>query len=228
MVLGGGHGIGARNYGTGDLTIDVNGWVGGYSSEDGGDGIHAFQAYNSEDGGALTITTGVGSTVRGFDDGIQADSEGAGALTIAVGGNVTGRYGAGINVHNGYGATFDEESEDFKSLTITTGAGSNVTGDGYGIFATNQGFGTFTISADGDVTGRHASGIFGIQNGAGMMTIMTGADSDVLGGKDGIDALNFGNGALFINVAGRVTGQGLTTTKTLTAMVSMPPISAEP
>ena len=73
---------------------------------------------------------------------------------------------------------------------------------------TNQGFGTFTISADGDVTGRYASGIFGIQNGEGMMTIMTGADSDVLGGKDGIDALNFGNGALFVNVAGRVTGQG--------------------
>ena len=123
-------------------------------------------------------------------------------------GNVTGRYGDGINAHNGYGATYDEESEDFKSLTITTGAGSNVTGDDYGIFAENQGFGTFTISADGDVTGRYASGIFGIQNGEGMMTIMTGADSDVLGGKDGIDALNFGNGALFVSVAGRVTGQG--------------------
>ena len=47
-MLGGGHGIGARNYGTGDLTIDVNGWVGGYSSEDDGDGIHAYQAYTAK------------------------------------------------------------------------------------------------------------------------------------------------------------------------------------
>ncbi|MGE0007797.1 MAG: autotransporter domain-containing protein [Parvibaculaceae bacterium] len=207
VVRGGGDGIGAMNYGSGDLTIEANGWVGGYAYGEGGAG-DGIRAYNSEDGGALTITTGAGSTIRGYDDGIQADNEGRGALTITVEGTVTGRYADGISAHNQYGATYNEDTEDYTALTITTGAASKVTGDYDGIAAFNRGEGTFTITVDGDVSGRRGAGIYAESDG-GDMTIATGADSDVFGGKDGIDAINFGYGALRIDVRGRVTGEGL-------------------
>jgi autotransporter family porin len=208
VVRGGGHGIGAQNYGNGDLTIDANGWVAGYS-EDGGDGINA---YNYEDSDALTITTGANSTVRGNDDGIQAENrsydEDDGGLKITVEGVVTGQNGSGINAINGQSARYDEDTEDYTALSITTGANSVVTGAGYGIAATNRGRGKFTIVADGKVTGRYADGINAENHEDGLeMTITTGSGSAVAGfGGDGIDAEQDGYGNLIITVNGTVTG----------------------
>ncbi|MGE0239977.1 MAG: autotransporter outer membrane beta-barrel domain-containing protein [Parvibaculaceae bacterium] len=219
VVRGGGHGIYGFNRGYGNLTINANGWVEGYSPSS--DGINAYNVaglypYPEPSGigygRSLVITTGAGSTVLGGDDGIQADNQGSGGLTITVGGRVEGYGGDGINAHNGYGTDLQEgegeEPDIVTALDITTSAASSVTGDYDGIFANNRGDGIFSITAYGDVTGREGTGIYAENSGSGEMRITTGPDSDVFGGKDGIDAINDGFGSLTISVDGRVTGAG--------------------
>ena len=215
VVRGAGRGITANNYGGGALTVTANGWVGGYASEDG-DGI---QAYNAEDGSTLTITTGAESTVRGADDGIDASNRGDGGLTITANGVVRGEgdgvggpthyYGAGIRAYNGYGATEDEETGYFNALTITTGAGSQVTGQSYGIIGVNRGHGDFNVTANGLVVGKTASGISALNYEDGQdLIIETGSGSKVTGlGGDGIFAYQNGNGILDITVNGVATGK---------------------
>ena len=92
---------------TGDGTITGN----------GSDGIGAT---NSATGTDLTITTGVGD-VSGYDNGIEADNFGSGALSITTGvGAITGNGSNGIGANN---------SSNGTDLTITTGGG-DVTGYG--------------------------------------------------------------------------------------------------
>lgn len=218
VVKGGGNGIGAYNYGNGDLKITANGIVGGYS--DAGSGIKAtnYGYLNDDDTPAeskLTITTGAASVVTGKKYGIDARNFGFGDLAITTNGAITGQTGSGIKAINSFGLYVDEVTQEERqsfggNLTITTNAA--VTGKASGIDARNFGKGDLTIKAYGQVTGEARDGIFAIdggkQNNGNNISVLTGAGSIVTGGEDGIDARNFGGGNLTITTGpgGVVTG----------------------
>ena len=190
-VDGAGNGIGAHNYGAGDLTVTVDGYV-------AGKGYDGIRAYNF--GETLTVTTGASSVVLGHDNGIDARNFGEGALNVTADGYVTGYFNDAIYARN-YGT----------DLTITTGGESIVRGGGNGIGAYNFGSGSLSITADGLVGGysEDSDGIHAFNSEDGEdLTIITGADSDVFGGKDGIDATNYGSGFLSITANGHVAGYG--------------------
>ncbi len=217
-IRGSGNGIGAYNFGDGDLDIIARGLVGGYSEDT--DGIHAYNSDNSgfgsEDGGNLTITAEAGSDVFGGKDGIDARNFGFGFLQITAEGVVTGKDGAGINALNVIGKyRVGGEYPDYEyaygggtNLTIVTGAQSTVTGYSYGIRARNYGNGNLSITADGDVAGQNYDGIFALDGSEGNnVTIITGVTSAVAGYDDGIDATNNGYGSMYITVNGTASGQ---------------------
>jgi uncharacterized protein with beta-barrel porin domain len=187
-------GIYANNFGTGALTITANGNV----TRTIGEGIFARNNYGTD----LTVTTGAGTTVSGSTNGISARNYGTGALTITANGNVTGTSGRGINAYNSYGT-----NAYGTNLTVTTRAGTTVSGGAYGIFAVNSGTGALTITANGDVTGTSGRGITTLNSSAGTdLTVTTAAGTTVSGGGDGIVARNDGSGALTVTVAGTVSG----------------------
>jgi uncharacterized protein with beta-barrel porin domain len=185
-------GIGAFQSGAGPLTVTVNGNVTGTSSS----GINAENFGTST---SATVTTAAGTTVSGATQGIYAHNT-AGALTITANGNVTGANGNGILAQT-----------SGTDLSVTTGAGTSVTGSTNGIDATSSGTGTLTITANGNVTGTGDWGIQALNSATGTdITVTTGAGARVSGSIDGIDAINLGTGALTITVAGSssVSGTG--------------------
>jgi uncharacterized protein with beta-barrel porin domain len=193
-------GIITSNKGSNATAITVNGIV---TSKK-----YGINAYNSPASTSMTITTGVDSTVTstgaGFD-AIKANNGGQGALTIAASGTITGKN-TGIYATNSAAGT---------DLTITTGTGKTVKGQTtYGIRAFNNGSGTFSITANGDVEGA-ASGIYARSFGtSGDLIINTAYNSTITGtAQYGINAGEFGAGALTISADGNVTGayRGITT-----------------
>lgn len=205
IVKGGGNGIGAYNYGSGDLRIDAQGLVGGYSYA--GDGI---KAYNSADGGYLKIVTGT-QAITGGDDGIQAENLGDGDLTIITNGTVTGKNGNGITAINNGDEFYNTETEEWeqafgRNLTITTNAA--VTGDYTGIDALNHGTGDLTITANGNVAGGEGDGIYAYNSwNSEDATVTAGAGTVISGESNGIQARNYGDGDLEITANGEVTGR---------------------
>jgi hypothetical protein len=153
----------ADNEGTGALSVIVNGDVTSTNSR----AVYAFLSTNGTD---LSVTTGVGTMVTGTY-GIRARDFGTGALTIIANGDVTGSSNRGINAIS-YNGT---------DLSVTTGAGTTITGGNFGIDAYSSGSGALEIVTNGDVTG----------------------------GTDGIFARNFGTDALSIVANGDVTGTTL-------------------
>jgi outer membrane autotransporter protein len=144
------------------------------------------------------VTTAAGTTVTGGDYGIFARNYG-GALNIEANGDVTGGGFASIYARN--------EGTD---LTITTGPSPNgVTGVNFGISARNYGNGATTVTANCDVEGTDETGIFA-QNfaAAGNLSVTTSAGTTVKGNYFGIDALNYGRGALHVIANGDVTATG--------------------
>jgi uncharacterized protein with beta-barrel porin domain len=188
-----GDGIRAYNHGTGALTITANGDV------TGTDGTGIF-ANNS--GTNLTITTGASSTITGGNNiGIFAYNHGTGALSITANGNVTS---TGLSSPDTYGIVAINTSTD---LTITTGAGSSITGGTTGIQAKNYGSGATTLNINGAVTGTSSYGIFAYNKStATNLSITTGMESTVTGSNYGIKAINDGTGATTITANGAVTG----------------------
>ena len=198
-VTGSDNGIYAKNFGDGDLEITANGVVTG----DSADGIYAYNAGEGTtydgNGHDLTVTTGVDSVVTGSRYGINAYNDGDGDLEITVDGQVTGETSDGIHAYNTYYG---------HDLTITTGANSVVTGFSEGMDIYNYGDGDLEITANGVVTGQTGIGIYGYNStDSGDLTITTGVSSNITGGIDGIEGLNFGNGNLEITANGRVTGE---------------------
>ncbi|MGH6735978.1 MAG: hypothetical protein ACRECX_07850 [Methyloceanibacter sp.] len=90
------------------------------------------------------------------------------------------------------------------SLTITTGAGSDVLGFTRGIFAGNYGNGALTVEANGIVTGTMSDGIRALNNNGTSLSVTAGGA--VTGDTNGIFALSNGNGALTVTANGDVTG----------------------
>jgi hypothetical protein len=187
-TVSGKYGIEARNNGSGALTITANGNVTGDTT----DGIFA-KNYAGATG--RMVTTGTGSTVTGDYRGISADNRGSGALNVKIYGNVTATNSYSIHATNDTAGT---------NLNITTAAGTTVSG-ATGIHAQQSGTGTQSITANGNVTGTGAQGIFTLSY-TGSTTITTGASSTVTGAKQGIFAINIGDGAMSITANGNVTG----------------------
>jgi autotransporter family porin len=193
-VTGGRNGIKAMNYGGGDISITANGEV----AATDGDGIYA---YNAGTNGRVIVTTGAGSEVTGKNDGIDVRDFGKGDTEIIANGKVTGTLGDGIVAHN---------TPEGGNLTISTGAGSEVSGGDRGIEANNFGLDSdLGITVDGMVTGK--DGIFAVNSQFSRnLTIATGADSEIAGTGRGIRAENNGSGDLLITIAGRVTADSST------------------
>ena len=239
-ITGANLGIFARNYGSGALSVTVDGNVsaiyGIVAVNSGGGGssitIGADSTVTGSSVGAvainlsgtyLNIMTGAGSTVTGDHYGIYARNQGTGALSISIGGDITS---AGEEV-----VAFN--SANSVDVNITTGAGSTVTGSvngingftvynpapsyshpisgHFGIFARGYGYGSLSITADGDVTGTTGDGIYLDSQEASYLSITTGSASTITGGRNGIYVFNDGvggSGSTAIYVGGNVTGTG--------------------
>lgn len=186
------YGIQAVNFGNGDLAVTANGSVYGY----GADGIFAN---NDSNGGAITVATGAGSYVYGYQNGIRAVNQGSGDVEVIANGDVTGYSENGIDVYN---------SANGANLKVTTGPGSYVYGYENGIGVTNLGSGTVEITANGDITGHNGNGIDAYNSADGTnLKVTTGAGTYVYGLVNGINITNLGSGAVEITTNGDVTGQ---------------------
>ena len=188
-VTGGDSGIYARNYGSGALTVTANGDVTGTNRW----GILA----RNRNGTDLTVTTGVNTTVTGGRIGIFGHNYGGGALTITANGDVTGGINDGIYVRNHSSAGTD--------LTVTTGAGTTVTGRQTGVHANNFGSGVLTITANGDVTGTNIDGIWAQNYYGGPILITVGSASAVTSDGTGF-AIKTLRGPSDVTVAGTLNG----------------------
>src|SRR5205807_1708457 len=92
-------------------------------------------------------------------------------------------------------------------LTVTTAAGTTVSGTTRGISTRNFGTGALTITANGNATGTSGRGIHAYNSGAGTnLTATTAAGPTVSGAPRGISARNLGAAATTITANGNVTG----------------------
>ncbi|MEO1223546.1 MAG: autotransporter outer membrane beta-barrel domain-containing protein [Pseudomonadota bacterium] len=179
-------GIFASNGGDGSLSITAGNVTGGLGG--GGNGITANLGISGDN---LTISA---ASVSGADTGINAVSEGTGALSVTASGPVFGASADGIF------AKIDNPAST-ADLTVST---AGVTGAVNGILADHQGLGDIIISASGPVEGIGNDGITFVNTAAGgAVTIEADAAA---GGRSGIRAEHEGTGALSITAGGDVTG----------------------
>lgn len=149
--------------------------------------------------GSITInTTGA---LRGGDRGLYAVNYGSGSTIITVDGDVTGTGLFGLAAQNGNGF-FGVYTG--RNLSVTTGAGTTISGGFIGIRADNYGSGATNVTANGNVYGG-TTGIAALNFGTDL-TVTTGMGTKVVAGDTGISAINYGSGALTIIVNGDVTG----------------------
>ncbi|MDB4220436.1 autotransporter outer membrane beta-barrel domain-containing protein, partial [Amylibacter sp.] len=227
-------GIEAVNYGSGALSITTTGNTTGTDY----DGIYANNS--SESTGDLTIITaetsgGIATEVFGGDNGIYAWDKGIGDLNITTSGTTTGENGDGIyawketsgalsittngTTTGGLRGIYAYNKTGTSSLTIITaetsgGIAAEVLGGGYGIQAKNYGSGALSITTTGKTTGTDYDGIYAHNSSesTGDLTIITaetsgGIAAEVLGGDNGIQANNYGSGALKITTTGTTIGE---------------------
>lgn len=177
-------GIYAGNDGTGALSITATGQVTGTSSE-------GIWADNSSYGTDLTIQA---ASAMGGRNGIRANQDGSGALSITATGAVTAQDGDGIYANN---------SSNGTDLIISVAA---VTGRDDGINAFNNynsGRGGTSVTATGDVVGQTGDGIDAYDLGTGL-TVQAAA---VSGAGYGIKARKSGGaGSVHVTATGTVTG----------------------
>lgn len=194
------HGIYARNQGT-DLTIEAADTTGGQR------GIFA-RNYGS---GVLSITST--GTARGTSgEGIFAENTASGiGITISANDAISGTldaYGAitggfaGINAVNRGTAAVPAGSTGSTGLTIIA---NNTTGEQYGIRGINEGSGALSITSNGTATGALGTAIYGRVAGEGTDLLISARDA--FGLNRGIDAANFGGGAITIVSTGIASGQ---------------------
>jgi outer membrane autotransporter protein len=193
-VIGSDTGISANNRGSAGLDITANGNVTGTN-------YFGVSAYNSAAGSFLKITTAASTTVTGGQRGIDARNYGTGALDITANGNVTGTSTYGIYAQNGTSVT-----PAGTDLTVTTAAGTTVTGGQTGIRTLNYGTGALDVAANGNVTGTNNDGIFARNQNGTDLSVTTGPGTTVTGDNSGIIARNYGMGAVDVTANGNVTG----------------------
>ena len=194
------YGIRGRNFGSGALTITANGDV--IST---GTGVASFSrgiiAINS--GTDLSVTTGVGTTVSGLRYGILSRNYGTGSTTVTVNGDVTAGGTTGTDVGILARGNVD--------VTVTTAAGTTVSGQETGIFARSDGNGSVNVTVNGDVTGTNDDGIYVRTGSSGSIAIAVAPTSQVTSTGTGaddfaIDTSTFFTSSTSLTVAGTLNG----------------------
>ena len=138
--------------------------------------------------GAMSIT--VGGSVTGGEDGIYARSDIAGTDMTIVAEGVVGVGNRGLDArHGGSG-----------DMSVTTTG--DVSGGAAGMVVYNDGAGALTVAASGAVEGGD-TGLAAVNSGTDM-TIA--AEGPVSGGQYGVIAANQGTGAMSVTTSGRVSG----------------------
>ncbi|GLU28066.1 autotransporter outer membrane beta-barrel domain-containing protein [Brucella sp. NBRC 12950] len=183
-VSGGSTGIFANNGGTGALSITATGNVVGSDR----DGINANNGNLSTD---IAINV---ADVSGNEHGIYAWNEGTGSVSIVSTGQVSGANDHGI---------FGYNSATGTNLTIDV---VDVSGDDSGIYASNFGTGSTTITTSGTVTGTSGNGIQVTNNGEAQDLTVSQTGGSISGSDNGIFATQWGTGSIIIGVAGDVSG----------------------
>ncbi|WP_127960200.1 autotransporter outer membrane beta-barrel domain-containing protein [Serratia microhaemolytica] len=175
-AIGQSSGIDTNNQGTGATVITSSGLVEGKEMY----GIHAKQHSAGTD---VTIQV---VDVKSKEQGILAENQGSGALSITSSGNVTSLTGKAIEARNAG-----------TDLTINA---ANVTGD---ISAVNTGSGVLSITTIGEVTSAEVA-IIAVNSGSDLRLQTENVYSEGFG----ILAFNEGSGVLSISSSGLVNAEG--------------------
>ncbi|MGN8118128.1 autotransporter outer membrane beta-barrel domain-containing protein [Labrys sp. 22185] len=122
--------------------------------------------------GGTSFTDTTGATITGLG-GIDIAEQGAGALVVKSTGSITGTVNGGI---------LAQTSATSTGLTIDV---NNVTGNGYGIDAVNNGTGSMIITSNGVITSAGGDGI--IATMGGNSTGLTINVNEVNAGDNGIN-----------------------------------------
>ncbi|MEM7443296.1 MAG: autotransporter outer membrane beta-barrel domain-containing protein [Pseudomonadota bacterium] len=213
-VVGGKYGIYAYNAGKSSISITATGPVVG-GTQALNDGIDAYNASKYSTGITIDVTS-----VSGSKRGIDAFNGGYGTVSIETSGLVDGAGSDGIQASNsvkggdlivsaagvsGASAGIRVTNNGTGDLSVTT-TGAVTGGTGEGINAKNLNGGSLTISAEQTVTSTSEDGIYAANYANGKDLTITA--TNVMGGEDGIDAVNFGTGAMKIVATGSVIGYG--------------------
>lgn len=214
VAAGGSDGIDATTAGSGNVSVT------GVGNVVAGTGATTLGILAQASGGNVLVTP-AGSVIAG-GIGIKALTTGAGTVTIATVGDITGTSGDGILANSVNGA-----------ISITTAARTAVAslGTGDGIHAQSSGLGSIAILANSTVSGDpgiHALAVNGpiaITANATVTGLLRGIDAEitgaassgalsitgtgnVIGGTDGIYASVAGSGNLTIDGSGNTTAGG--------------------
>jgi hypothetical protein len=227
-VTGSQGGIAAETYVGGTVTVTTaSGAAGNVTAASGQDDGYGIYTYAVD--GATTITNNA-ALVSGPVYGIYAQSDGAGAITVTGPGAATGGTGDGISAYaygvgpaagnagitisvsgetsstTGYGiAAVIYDSENASDILINGSGGVSVgAGGGDGVYAYTAGTGNVTITGIGAVTG--GSDSEGIFAGAANGNVTVAPAGVVTGGTYGIDAEDYGAGAVTVTTVANVSG----------------------
>ncbi|MEM7598474.1 MAG: hypothetical protein AAF382_12335, partial [Pseudomonadota bacterium] len=179
-------GIRAGNQGSGDVTVNAYNAAGTALVLGEYQGISA----GNRNGGAVIVTTNAvtGTTSKGI--GAYNDASGTSVSITALGSVSGGADGIDVLNNGTEGITID----------ATNAAGNNqVTGGTYGIFADNNNGGDISITAN-NVTGTTADGI-NANNDLFGGSLSVSATGTVIGGEDGIEAVNTGSGSVTVTAS---------------------------
>jgi outer membrane autotransporter protein len=189
-----------HNGASGSIVITTNGEI-----NSGGNTIRA--AGNEANANVdILISVGEDATLVGGRQGIYTRQIGSGAIDVKVDGDLRqipsiAGYEAGI-------FAWISNTSNSETITITTGASSDVVSERRGISAYHYGLGDVDITVNGYMFGESDAGIYAMtsSSGAGAVSITTGAESEVTGGVSGIDATHAGVGPVTITTGNLVTG----------------------
>ena len=203
VVAGGKAGVDARNYTSGNLTINVTGLV-SVSATGNDDGINAY----SKGEGDVTVST---VAVTGDASGVDIRNYGGGSITASFNGTIlargSGASDAGVVLIN------DAEGGDVTATITTVGS---VTGQ-HGIRGVHHGSGAFLLNASGAITGSGADGINVTGGTAGSITLNVG---EVSGARRGVNVTNTGAGSVAITATGTVKTNATVTAVTAISVVN--------
>ena len=203
IVAGGQAGIDARNYTSGNLTINVTGAV-SVPETGGDDGINAY----NKGSGDVTVST---VAVTGDASGVDIRNYGGGEITASFNGTIrstgSGADDAGVVLIN------DAQGSDVTATITDVGS---VTGQ-HGVRGVHHGSGAFLLTASGAITGNGADGINVTGGTAGSITLNVG---EVSGARRGVDVTNTGAGSVAITATGTVKTNATVTAVTALSVVN--------
>ncbi len=186
-VGGGKAGIDARNYTSGNLTINVTGAV-NVPDTAGDDGINAY----NKGAGDVTVST---VAVTGDASGVDIRNYGGGSITASFGGTIvatgSGTGDAGVVLIN------DAQGSD---ITATITSAGSIRGQ-HGIRGVHNSSGAFLVNASGTISGSSEDGINVTGGTAGSITLNVG---EVSAAKRAIVVTNTGAGSVAVTATGTV------------------------